>query len=85
MDDPSSASNKRKRKRGRKTKASTASPDRSSPSPAAAPAPAGRRGRKPCRHEAPADVDIARSLSLPRVCGGFGHGRGRRAQDLSLH
>ncbi|CAN6274479.1 unnamed protein product [Urochloa humidicola] len=63
MDDPSSASNKRKRKRGRKPKASPPSPDRSSPSPAPAPAPAGRRGRKPRRHEAPADADAARPSS----------------------
>ncbi|XP_066341833.1 rhodanese-like domain-containing protein 4A, chloroplastic [Miscanthus floridulus] len=40
---------------GRKAKASPSSPNRSSSSlaPAASPAPAGRRGRKPCHHEAP--------------------------------
>lgn len=67
MDDPSSASNKRKRKRGRKPpKASSPSPYGTSPSPAPAPAAAGRRGRKPRRHEAPADADAAHPASPPR-------------------
>nr|ACN34848.1 unknown [Zea mays] len=66
MDDPSSASNKHKHKRGRKPKASPPSPDHSSPSPSVAPAPAGRRGRKPRRHEALADVDATRPPSPPR-------------------
>jgi hypothetical protein len=65
MDDPSSASNKRKRKRGRKPKVSPPSPDLSPPSAVAAPAPVpvARRGRKPRRHEDPADADAARPPS----------------------